>query len=89
MRKLYWTIGVIVLLQIVPLFLLYIVKPLGFVWIFIGAIYHLPLQWIGEPLFRATEIGPLPTILGRLAMTATYIVIAVVIWVLIHRRRES
>ena len=86
MRKLYWTIGVIVGLQVVPWALIYVVEGLGLIWFFIGAIYHLPLSWIGEPLFHATEIGPFPTILGRLAMTATYLAIALAVWVSFRRK---
>jgi len=89
MGRLFWTIGLIVLLQMVLWLMPYIVPSMGLIWIFIESIYHLPLSWIGEPLFRATEVGPLPTVLGRLVTPSMYIAIAIAISASIRRLRKS
>jgi len=79
-RRLFWIAAVIVALQLVPLVLLRWAESLSLVWLAIGAIYHLPWSWIGEPLFSSTEIGPYPTFLGRIVTTGTYLMIVVVAW---------
>lgn len=80
MRKLYWAVALIVGLQLIPWALLHVAEPLALVWLLVTAIYHLPLSWIGEPLFHTSEIGPHPTILGRLVTTATYLAILTIGW---------
>ena len=87
MQRLCWTIGLIVGLQVIPWALCCVMEPIGLVWIFVGAVYHLPLSWIGEPLFAVSETGPYSTILGRLVATALYLALVVIVWIVMRSNR--
>ena len=85
MKKTIWVFAALVGVQLVSSLLVNVDAAGPLIWWLVQAIYHLPLSWMGEPLFRATELGPYPTLFGRLVTTSIYVAIVAIIHIAVGR----
>lgn len=61
----------------------------GLIFVFYDVIYHLPISLVlNDMLFRSTEVGYLPNIMGRLVTTLLYFMAFYLIFKLIDKLKK-
>ena len=79
-KKIVSVIIVVILFPLLPYFMTSLNEDHGLIWLFIEIVYYFPVSALfGEPLFIKTEIGALPSFLGRIVTSVIYLTLLLIL----------